>query len=112
MKITSMVAFCPATERTMVEAPGEMPFTVHVALPVASVNAPGVTVATVGEVLTALTSIPKSGPPSLSSNLTKIVSSEPEQILSLCGVTMIFIASPYGGVCAQEFINRIPMHMR
>ncbi len=51
MKITSMVAFCPATKRTMVVAPGEIPFTVNVVLPVASVNASGVTVATVGEVL-------------------------------------------------------------
>lgn len=93
MKITSMVAWCPATERTIEVLPGELPFTVNVALPVASVTAAGVIVATVGEVLVALISMPKSGPPCLSSNLTKIVSSEPEQTLSLCGVTTIFIAS-------------------
>ena len=83
MKITSMIAFLSCNRKDDGGGSGEMPFTVNVVLPVASVNAPGVMVATVGEVLVALTSIPKSGPPCLSSNLTNTLSSEPEQTLSL-----------------------------
>ncbi len=60
------MAFCPPAENTMFAVPGEIPLTVNLAFPDALVTVSGVIVATVGEVLTAVVFIPKSGPPSLS----------------------------------------------
>lgn len=78
-----MSALYPLTEMIILVVPGEIPFTANVALPAVSVNASGVTVATVGEVLVASIFIPVSGSPCLFNKLTNTVSSEPEWTLSL-----------------------------
>lgn len=78
-----MAALYPSTEKIILVVPGEIPFTVNVALPALSVNALGVTVATVGEVLVVLISRPASGPPCLFNRVTNTASSEPEQTLNL-----------------------------